>query len=103
MELQNTLNGQSNLVNEEQSLKYQAPWLQSVIQCYTNQNRMVLEQKQTQRSMKQGNIDHLAFLRTEAEKDGSLTKEITSRQDCWKEPVWVPLVYQHFGHQLDKP
>ena len=29
-ELQNTSNGQSNLVNDEQSLKYRAPWLQSV-------------------------------------------------------------------------
>ena len=40
-ELQNTSNGQSDLVNKEQRLKYQAPWLQSVIQSYSNQNRTV--------------------------------------------------------------
>ena len=53
MEPQKTLNCQRNLENEEQSQKYNPPRLQSTLQSYSNQNRVVLTQKLTNRLMKQ--------------------------------------------------
>ena len=52
METQKTLNSQNNL-EKEQSWKNQAPLLQTTLQSYNNQNRMILAQKQTYRSMEQ--------------------------------------------------
>ena len=46
------LNSQNNLEKEEQSQRYHAPWLQTIIQSYNNQSSMVLAQKQTHRPMK---------------------------------------------------
>ena len=53
METQKTPNSQSNLEQEEQSWRYHAPWFQAILQSYSNQNSMVLAQKQTHRSMEQ--------------------------------------------------
>ena len=53
METQKTLNVQSNLEKEKQSWKHQAPWLQTILQSYSQQNSMVLAQKQKYRSMEQ--------------------------------------------------
>ena len=53
MEPQKTLNSQSNLEKKEQSWRYEAPRLQTLLQSYTNQNSKVLAKKQTHRSMKQ--------------------------------------------------
>ena len=53
METQKTLNSQSNLEKEKWSLKNQAPGLQTIPQNYSNQDRMVLAQKQKYRSMVQ--------------------------------------------------
>ena len=53
METQKTLNSQNNLEKEEWSWKNHTSWLQIILQCYNNQNSMVLTQKQTHRSMEQ--------------------------------------------------
>ena len=45
METQKTLNSQSSLEKEGQSRKYHTPWIQTILQSYSNQNRMVLAQK----------------------------------------------------------
>ena len=46
METQKTLNSQSNLEKEKQSWRNQAPGLQTLLQSYSNQDSMVLAQKQ---------------------------------------------------------
>ena len=53
METQKTLNSQSNLEKEKWSWRNQAPRLQSILQSYSNQDSMVLAQKQNYRSMVQ--------------------------------------------------
>ena len=53
METQKTLNSQSNLEKEKRSWRNQAPWLQTVLQSYSNQDSLVLAQKQKYRSMEQ--------------------------------------------------
>ena len=45
METQKTLNSHSNLEKEEWSWRNQAPWLQTILQSYSNQDNMVLAQK----------------------------------------------------------
>ena len=53
METQKTPNRQSNLEKEKRSWRNQAPWLQTILQSYSNQDSMVLAQKQKYRSMEQ--------------------------------------------------
>ena len=53
METQKTLNSQSKLEKQKRSLRNQAPLLQTKLQSYSNQDSMVLEQKQKYRSMEQ--------------------------------------------------
>ena len=53
METQKTPNGQSNLEKEKWSWRNQAPRLQTILQSYSNQDSMVLAQKQKYRSMEQ--------------------------------------------------
>ena len=53
METQKTPNSQSNLEKEKCSWRYQAPGLQTILQSYSNQDRMVLPQKQKYRSVEQ--------------------------------------------------
>ena len=53
METQKTLNIQSNLEKEKWSWRNQAPWLQTILQSYSNQDSMGLAQKQKYRSMEQ--------------------------------------------------
>ena len=45
METQKTPNSQNDIETEEQSCRYQTPWLQTILQSYSNQNSMVLAQK----------------------------------------------------------
>ena len=52
MEIQKTQNSQNNL-KKEQSWKYHVPCFQTILQSYSNQNSMVLVQKQTNRLMEQ--------------------------------------------------
>ena len=53
METQKTLNSQSNLEKEKQSWRNQAPWLQTILQSCSNEDSMILAQKQKYRSMEQ--------------------------------------------------
>ena len=53
METQKTLNSQGNLEKEKWSWRNQAPQLQTILQSYSNQDSMVLAQKQKYRSMVQ--------------------------------------------------
>ena len=53
METQKTLNNQSNLEKKKWSWSNQAPRLQTIPQSYSNQDSMVLAQKQKYRSMVQ--------------------------------------------------
>ena len=53
MESQKTLNSQSNLEKEEQSLRYHSPSLQAILKGYSHQNCTLLTQKPAHRSIKQ--------------------------------------------------
>ena len=53
METLKTPNSQSNLEKEKRSCRNQAPGLQIILQSYSNQDSMVLAQKQKYRSMEQ--------------------------------------------------
>ena len=53
METQKTPKSQSNLEKEKRSWRNQAPRLQTITQSYSNQDSMVLAQKQKYRSMVQ--------------------------------------------------
>ena len=53
METQKSLNSQSCLEKEKQNWTNQAPGLQTILESYSNQDSMVLAQKQKYRSMEQ--------------------------------------------------
>ena len=53
METQKAPNSQSNLVKEKRSWRNQPSSLQTILQSYSNQDSMVLAQKQKYRSMEQ--------------------------------------------------
>ena len=53
MEPQNTQNCQSNPEEKEQSWRHNSSRLQTILKSYSNQNSMVLTQKQAYRSKKQ--------------------------------------------------
>ena len=56
VETKNTLNSQNNLEKEKQSWKYHAPWFQTILQSYNDQNSIILVQKHTHRSMEQNSL-----------------------------------------------
>ena len=51
MEIQKTLNSQSNLEKEEWNWRNQPAWLQALLQSHSHQDSMVLAQRQKYRSM----------------------------------------------------
>ena len=53
METQKTPNSQNHLEKEKRSWRNQAPGLQAILQGYSNQDSMVLAEKQKYRSMEQ--------------------------------------------------
>ena len=53
METQKTPNSQSSLEGTKRSWRNQTPWLQTILQSYSNQDNMVLAQKQKYSSMEQ--------------------------------------------------
>ena len=53
METQKTLNSKSNLEKQKRSCRNQAPWLWTIVQSYSNQDSMVLAQKQKYRLIEQ--------------------------------------------------
>ena len=48
-----TLNSQNNLEGKKQSWRNQTPWFQAILQSYSNQDNMVMAQKQKYRSVEQ--------------------------------------------------
>ena len=46
MEIEKTLNSQINIEKEKWNWRHQTPWLQMLIQNYSHQNSVLLEQKQ---------------------------------------------------------
>ena len=53
METQKIPKSQSNPEGKKRSWRNQTPWLQTILQSYSNQDNMVLAQKQKHRSMEQ--------------------------------------------------
>ena len=53
MQIQKTLNNQSNIEKEEWKWKNQAAWLQVILQNYSHLDSVVLAQRQEYRSMEQ--------------------------------------------------
>ena len=53
MATQKTPNSQSNLEKPKRSWRHRGPLLQTILQSYSNQDSMVLAQKQKYRSMEQ--------------------------------------------------
>ena len=53
METQKTPNSQSSLERKKRTWRNHAPWLQTILQSYSNQDNMVVAQKQKYRSMEQ--------------------------------------------------
>ena len=53
MEIQKTLNSQSNLEKEECNWRNQPAWLQTILQSYSHQDSIVLAQRQKYRSVEQ--------------------------------------------------
>ena len=53
METQNTPTGQNSFEGKKWSWRNQTPWLQTILQSYSNQDNMVVAQKQKYRPMEQ--------------------------------------------------
>ena len=53
IEIQKTLNSQSNLDKEEWNWRNQPAWLQAILQSYSHQDNMVVAQREKYRSMEQ--------------------------------------------------
>ena len=56
MKTQKTLSSRNHLEKEEQSRRYHTPWIQTILQSYSNQNSIVPAQKQTHRSVEQNRV-----------------------------------------------
>ena len=92
METQKTPNSQSNLEKEKRSWSNQAPWLQTILQSSSNQDSMVLAQKQKYRSTEQDrkprdkptHIGHLIF-----DKRGKNTQWQKDRLFFWFCKNWT--------------
>ena len=95
METQKTPNSQSNLEKEEQSWKNHALWLQTILQNYSNQDSMVMAQKQKYRLMEQDRKprDKPTHIRSpylwQGCQDHSMEKEQNSLNSwIWDNSMW---------------
>ena len=62
MEIQKTLNSQSNLEKEECNWRNQPAWLQALLQSHSHQDNTVLAQRQKYRSMEQNRKPREKFM-----------------------------------------
>ena len=81
MEIQKTPNNQSNIEKEKRKWRNKASWFQTILQSYSNQNNMVLAQKQKYRS-----VDRIESPKINPDTYGQLiydkgSKHIQSRKD----------------------
>ena len=89
MEIQKTLNSQSNLEKEEWNWRNQPFWLPTILQSYSHQDSMVLAQRQKYRSMEQNRKpkDKSAHLWTlylwQRRQEYTMEKRQSLNKWCW--------------------
>ena len=81
---QKILNSQ-NHIEKEQSWRYHAPWLQTILQSYSSQNSMVLSQKLTHRLMEQNRKSrnkpkHLSSINLQRRQEYTMEKRQSLQQ-----------------------